>query len=62
MTVDDLTNVWHASRQFSGLFLSFSSSTDVRGLKECLLPPSTEIKQVLHCPAPPQFPKIPLNP
>ena len=41
---------------------SFYSSTEVRGLKEFLFPPSTEIKQVLHCPAPPQFPKIPFKP
>ena len=32
ITADDFINVWHASRQFSGLFLSFSSSTEVNGL------------------------------
>ena len=59
---DDLISVWHASLQLSGLFFNFSSSTEVRGLSELFVPPSTETKQVLHCPAPPQFPKIPFYP
>ena len=48
ITAEDFINVWHASRQLSGLFLSLSSSTFVRGLKEFLFPPSTDMKQVLQ--------------
>ena len=48
ITADDFISVWHASRQFSGLFLSFSSSTEVRGLNEFLFPPSNleELKKI----------------